>query len=221
MAEIDEAQRAQRRRQRERQYEIDRITAQYVDEFRAGRSPQMEDYVQRHPQYAHELLEFAVYFHTVGYDAAEPEEIPAAELSPAAQRSLAQIRERYALASTAPIEGLVKEGTRVGYSPRQLAAAVGLSTDLLAKLEAHAISAATIPRTLIGRLADTLKVAPDVIAAYLAAAGAAQASAFYYADQPPTQQQESFLDAVQVSTLSAERKREWAEIVTEDADRGA
>lgn len=89
--------------------------------------------------------------------------------------------------------------------------------DLLAKLEAHAIAATTIPRTLIGRLADTLKVAPDVIAAYLAAAGPAQAGAFYYADQPPTRQQESFLDAVQASTLSPERKREWADVMRRDS----
>lgn len=216
MADIDEAQRAQRRRQRERQYEIDRITAQYVDEVRTGRSPQIDDYVQRYPQYTRELLEFAVYYHTVGHDAVEPEEVPAAELSPAALKAVAQIRERRAAVSASRFGGLVKQGMQIGYPPPKLAEAVGLSTDLLAKLEAHAISATTIPRTLIRRLADTLKVAPDVIAAYLAAAGAAQASAFYYADQQPTQQQESFLDAVQASTLSAERKQEWAEVVRQD-----
>ena len=37
------------RRQRERQYEIDQITFQYADEYRAGRAPRIEDYVRRYP----------------------------------------------------------------------------------------------------------------------------------------------------------------------------
>lgn len=220
MADHDEAQRAQARNQRERQYEIDRITAQYAAEFRAGRAPQIEDYVRRYPQYTRELLEFALYFHTVGVDAAEPDEAPAAELSPAAQRALARIRERRAPAANVAIEGLVKQGAQAGYSPRRLAEAIGLTTDLLGKLEARAIAIATIPPTLIGRLADTLRVTPSAIAAYLGATGPGHAGAFYYADQPPAQQQESFLDAVQASALPPERKSEWAEIVREDASRG-
>ncbi len=164
MADNDETQRARRRDQREQQYEIDRITAQYVIEFRLDRSPHIEDYVRQYPQYTQELLEFAVYFHTVGLDAAEPDQIPAAE-------------------------------------------------------EARAIAVATIPPTLVRRLADTLNVTPEAVASYLGAARPGDAGAFYYADQPPTQQQEPFLDAVQASALSPERKREWAEIVSEDAGR--
>jgi len=160
-----------------------------------------------------------VYFHTVGLDAAEPNQIPAAELSPAAQKALTQIRERRAPVSIAPLVGLVKQGAQVGYSPRKLADAVGLTTNLLGKLEARAIAVATIPPTLVRRLADTLNVTPEAVASYLGAARPGDAGAFYYADQPPTQQQQPFLDAVQASALSPERKREWAEIVSEDAGR--
>jgi hypothetical protein len=221
MPEQGEEQQALTRQQRERQYEIDQITAQYADDYRGGRAPRMEEYVQRYPHYARELLEFAVYFHTVGFDAAEPDEVPAAGLSPAAHRALAQIRMRRASASSQPLEGLVKRGATIGYSPRKLADAVGLTTDLLAKLEARVIAGATIPLTLVRRFADALKVAPDVVAAYLGAARPSQGGAFYYSDQPPTQQQEPFLDAVQTSALSTEQKHKWADIVKADADRGA
>jgi hypothetical protein len=102
-------------------------------------------------------------------------------------------------------------------APPQLAAAVGLTTPLLARLEAHKIAVATIPRTLIQRLADALKTAPEVIGAYLGATHAGQAGAFYYADQQPTEKQESFLDAVQASALTPEQKREWAEVIKTDA----
>jgi hypothetical protein len=219
MPEQGEEQQALTRQQR--QYEIDQITAQYADDYRAGRAPRMEEYVQRYPHYARELLEFAVYYHTVGFDAAEPDEIPAADLSPAAHKALAQIRIRRASASSQLLEGLVKRGATIGYSPRKLADAVGLTTDLLGKLEARVIAGATIPLTLVRRFADALKVEPDAVAAYLGAARPGQVGAFYYSDEPPTQQQEPFLDAVQASALSPEQKQQWVEIVKADADRGA
>lgn len=202
--------------QQESQYEFDRITAQYADEYRAGRGPRIEEYVQRHPQYAQRLLEFAVYFHTVGVDAEIVEAPPEAALSPAAQRVISRIREQHAAASAVPVEGLVKQAAGVGYSPRQLAEAVGLTIELLGKLEARAIAVATIPSTLITRLAGALKVAPDAVSAYLGG-GLAQAGGFYYADQAPAQQQQSFIDAVQASALSPERKQEWVKIMQEDA----
>ena len=90
MSDQSEEQRALVRQERERQYEIDRITAQYADAYRSGRAPRIEEYVQRYPEYTRELLEFAVYFHTVEFDAAEPDEVPAPKLSPAAQNALAQ-----------------------------------------------------------------------------------------------------------------------------------
>lgn len=216
MGEMDQEKQLQLRHQRERQYRIDQITYRYAEDYRAGRAPRLEDYVRQYPDLATELTEFVFYFHSVGLDVLDVDTSPAPDLSPAAQRALAQIRERHGAAALAPFEGLVNQGTRFGYTPRQLAEAVGLSTDVLAKLEAHVIAATTIPRTLIQRLADTLKVTPDTVAAFLGSAGPAGAGAFYYADQTPTQQQESFLDAVRASGLSSERKNEWAELVRQD-----
>jgi hypothetical protein len=210
------------RRQRERQYEIDRITVQYADEYRAGRAPRIEDYVRRYPDYASELLRFAVYFHTVGFDMPALDASPAAELSPAAQRALAQIRDSQVTpaAAAAPLAGLVQQGITVGFTPRTLAETLRLTTDLLGKLEAHAIDAATIPSTLIKRLSAVLQVTPEAIAAYLGSPGQAPAAAFYYADRPPAQRQESFLDAVRASTLAPETKQEWVEIARQDVPGG-
>lgn len=215
MADQNEEHRAQVRRQMERQYEIDRITFQYVEEHRAGRAPRIEDYMRRYPDYAHELREFALYYHIAGIDIAAQDALPEADLSPAAQRALAQIREERAptAAPVTPIAGLVKEGSKAGYSPKGLAEAVRLTTDVLAKLEAHAIDAATIPTTLIERLSAALRVTPAAVAAYLGGSGPAQAGAFYYADKSPEQRQESFLDAVRQSALAPEMKQEWTEIV--------
>ena len=220
MSDQQDEQRATVQRQRQRQYELDRITAQYVREFRAGLLPRIEEYAQRYPAYARELLEFGVYFHTVGFDSPELDSASASQLSPAAGKALAQIRERHAGSAISPIEGLVKQGVSAGYSPPRLAAAVGLTTELLAKLEARAIAVATIPPTLIKRLAETLRVAPEAVAAYLGASQPGPAGAFYYADQPPTQEQQPFLAAVQASALAPEQKREWAEIAARERGAG-
>lgn len=216
--------RAQLRRQRERQYEIDALIAQYVDAVHAGQSPRIEDLVERYPKYANELLEFAVYYHTVGFATESLEGAAEPALSPEGEMALARIRERRATYASAPgeaIESLTAQGIDANIAPPQLAAAVGLTTDLLARLEQRAITAASIPRTLVQRLAQALKVAPEAISAYLAGSPTGQAGGFYYADQPPTQAQESFLDAVQASELSPEQKRAWAEIASGETNNGA
>jgi hypothetical protein len=209
VADTDHQQEHERR---ERQYRIDRITARYEAEYRAGRSPRLEDYLRRYPAFSTELIEFAFYFHSVTVDLPEPDAHPAAELSLAARAAQRRIRAQRVPA----IESLVKQGLAAGYRPPQLAAAIGLSTDLLGKLEARAIAVATIPRTLVQRLASVLQVAPEAIAAYLRGTAPAQAAAFYYAEQAPAQQQESFLEAVQASKLSPERKQEWMAIIRQE-----
>jgi len=204
-------------RDRERQYEIDHITFHYATEFRSGRNPRIEEYIQRYPAYADELLEYALYFHAFGIDSEPMEEPAELSLSPAGEKVMARIRaQNPEAAATAPvvIQSLVQLGLDAKYSPPQLAAAVGLTVDLLGKLQAHAIAAATIPRALIQRFADVLQTAPEAIAAYL---NASPAGGFYMADQQPDQQQESFLGAVEASALSPEGKREWAEIMNAEA----
>jgi hypothetical protein len=204
-------------RDRERQYEIDHITFQYATEFRSGRNPRIEEYIQRYPAYADELLEYALYFHAFEIDSKPLEEPAELSLSPAGEKAMARIHAQVVATKSepVPIQSLVQLGLDAKYSPLQLAAAVGLTVDLLGKLQAHAIAAATIPRALIQRFADVLKTAPEAIAAYLSAS---PAGGFYMADQQPDQQQESFLDAVEVSALSPEGKREWAEIMNAEAN---
>jgi hypothetical protein len=210
--------------QRERQYEIDKITFRYATEFRSGRNPRIEDYVQRYPQYSEELIEYALYFYAIGYDReplVEPDEL---KLSPAGEKAMARIREQsagYAPVETVDaIEGLVKQGNKIGLTPPQLAEAVGLTIALLSRIEVRTIDAASIPRALFQRLATTLRTSSEAIAAYLGVTQTGQAGGFFYADQPPDQRQESFLDAVQASALSPERKREWADIVHEETPGG-
>jgi hypothetical protein len=220
MPDQHEGERERVRSHLARQYEIDVISAQYAEEVRAGRKPRIEEYVKRYPQYRAELLSFALYFETVGIHTEALDGPADAALSPAAERALAAIRKWRPADEGQSLQGLAARGLEVGYQPPQLAAAVGLTMDLLGKLEARVIAVATIPPTLVQRFAAALRVAPDAVAAFLGAAGPGTAGAFFYADQPPTHQQESFLDAVRGSTLLPNGKREWEEIVRADAGGG-
>src|SRR6185312_3508181 len=113
-----------RRAQRKRQYEIDSIIAQYVDAYHAGQSPRIEDYVQRYPQYTGELLEFAVYYHTIGFATESLDGPPDPALSPAAEKAMARIREQRVQPAPAAIQSLAQLGIQAGYTPPRLAEAV-------------------------------------------------------------------------------------------------
>ncbi len=191
----------------DRQYEIDQITERYEREYRAGKSPQIADYLQRYPEYARELLEFAFFFHTFETDEPQLTPSPATQLSPAAERVLKRIY----------LEGLVKQGRSLGYKPAQLAEAVGLSLDILAKLDGRTILANTIPNTLIQRLAAVLQVIPEAVQAYFKMAPRAASATFSYADEAPQELQEAFAEAVRTSSiLDAQKKGEWIEIIKQD-----
>ncbi len=217
---------------------LERLTAQYTDEYRAGQSPRPDEYIKRFPQYARELAEFFLYFHTITVDLPDPDPFPtSSRLPPAAAAALARFRERYATQPTQPsaqpeqpvqmaLTGLAKRGKEVGLTPTALEQQVGVSSDLMLRLEARAIKAAEIPRELIRRLTVALQVAPAAIVNFFggSSAGAGQpASAFFYADQPPqTQQQDGFLDAVRASRMTQAQKDEWERIVrAEQAEQSA
>jgi hypothetical protein len=201
----------------QRQYELDHITAQYEDEYRAGKSPKIAEYIQRYPQFAAELMEFAFFFHTIGAEEVEPDPAPPPEFTAAEQKARARIRAESAPPQHATIEGFVEQGLSVGYLPAKLAEALDISRDVLAKLEAHAVAASTIPQTFIQRASEILQVAPEAIISFLQRATPAQAGGFFYADQAPQQEQESFLEAVQASPrLTTEQKQAWADAVARD-----
>ena len=210
-----------------------RITAEYADAARSGAAPRISDYVRRYPQYARELVAYALSFSAVHADQPAPDDRPAAALSPAAQKALAYVREQAAAymapAAGAPasaessqaqpeaLDGLLKRGVAVGYPPARLFRELGVSADLGAKLEARAIAAATIPRTVVERLARLLQTSAEAVQAYLASTRPqAQGAQLYLAERPPEYSQQSFLEAVEHSTLSEDEKRAWVEIARRD-----
>jgi len=202
----------------ERNESVERITAQYADEYRAGRSPRPDEYIKRFPQYARELAEFFLYFHTIIVDLPDPDPTPTAPISSAARAALARFHQHYAQQNA--LSGLATRANEIGLLPPALAQQVGVSLDLFARLEARAIKAAEIPRTLIRRLAAALQVAPEAVAQFLSGAsggqGAQTSPGFFYADTAPKTKQDGFLEAVRASAMSLDQKTEWERIAHDE-----
>ncbi len=200
--------------------ELLRITAEYAEAARAGQAPSISEYVRRYPQYARELVAFALSFSALAADQPPTDERPAAALSPAAHKALAYVREQrtaYETAAMEPLGSILQRGLAVGYPPPRLFAELGLSADLVAKLEAHVITVASIPRTLVERLARVLQTSAESVQAYLASMRPQpQGAQLYLAERPPEYSQQPFLDAVAHSTLSEDEKRAWIEIARRD-----
>lgn len=201
--------------------ELLRITAEYAEAARAGQAPRISDYVRRYPQYARELVAYALSYSAVFADQPPPDERSAATPSPAAQKALAFIREQRpaydSAAQAQTFDSLLKRALDVGYPPPRLFAELGLSADVVSKLEAQVITVASVPRTLVERLARTLQTSADAIQAYLASTQPqAQGAQLYLAERPPEYSQQSFLEAVAQSTLSEDEKRVWFEIARRD-----
>jgi hypothetical protein len=201
--------------------ELLRITAEYAGAARAGKAPRISDYVRRYPQYARELIAYALTFSAVLADQPPPDEQPASTPSPAAHKALARIRElreqAYQTSQPEQLDSLFRRGAAHGYPPAKLFMELGVSADLGAKLEARKITVATIPRTLIERLARVLQTSGEAIQAYLAGMQPQpQGAPLYLAERPPEYSQQSFLDAIEHSTLSDAEKRAWVETARRD-----
>ena len=193
---------------------LDQITGQYQADHVAGKEPLVREYMQRYPDLAKEIAEFALSYHAIGAHLPEADFAEAPPLSPLAQQALQRAR---AASASPQLSSLIKAGTAAGMAPPALAGKVGITPDVLAKLESRMIRPESISRTLVQRLADALTVSADAVAAFLAGS-ASGAPAFFYANAAPTQQpQEDFLHAIDASGLPADAKREWHEIVTTEA----
>ncbi len=111
-----------------------------------------------------------------------------------------------------------------GKSFPQLALEIGLSIDILEKLERHIIDTATIPKEVCKRLAKALQQPLIAIEMYLGLAerkqltqGVAEEPATYRMEVQSNVQAQSFREAVEQSMgLPNEQKDAWRAILTEE-----
>ena len=79
---------------------IERLTARYVADNRAGHQPQLSEYLSRYPQYADRLVDFVTYYHAVEIDLPLEGEI----IAPLSQTSRAAFDEAMEKVERAVVE---------------------------------------------------------------------------------------------------------------------
>jgi hypothetical protein len=212
---------------REEEEMIQRLTARYVSEFRAGQHPQLSEYLLRYPQYADMIADFVTYYHAIEVDI--PRE---AEIIPALSQTSRAALEAWKNVLHADFEeyntlnSLQTAAYHVHKSFLQLALEIGLSQDILQKLDLHSIDAATIPLELCHRLAKALQRPLAAIEIYLGLVEQKQLiQGLALAENPPVYHIEdqpdvllcSFQEAVEQSNyMSDEQKGAWHTILVDE-----
>ena len=207
---------------------VQRITARYVADQRAGHHPRLSDYLSRYPQFADAITDFVTYYHVI--ESNVPEET--GMISPLSQATRVALDEAWKRVSrpesiaTTVNTSLQLAANKAGKSFSQLAAEIGLSLDILNKLEQRIIDAATVPYEVLYRLGSVLQQPLAVVKMYLGfaepgqpAQGVAEAPAAYSVDKQPitTIQTQSFREAIEQSPLlSDEQKGAWRSILEKE-----
>lgn len=198
---------------REQEEVVQRITARYVEEARSGHQPDIGDYLARYPQFADEIANYIAYYHAFEEDLpGETRSVPVLTKQSQEAINTAWGRIVQSQAQSADrISSLVGRARELHLDISQLADKLGLSVDIVAKLERQAINAATLPRGLIKLLAEVLQQPLQVIQAFFditTRQQLAEAQTRYRVDD----QVQSFRDAIEESTqLAEERRRNWIE----------
>ena len=212
---------------REQEEAILRITAQYVDEVRAGQQPKISDYLARYPQFAGEIAGFVTYYHTV--EAGLPGETDiASPLTEDFRIAINSARERVLQAeaqSTRKLTTLLVTLHKQRLTLSQLADKVGISVDIVAKLEQRRIKASSIPGEIYKRLGEALQQPVRAIEAYFEPPTGqasyrqqvAETQTAYQVDKSPNLPAQSFRGALEESVqLSEEQKLAWYDILNHE-----
>jgi hypothetical protein len=187
---------------------IDDVLEAYLTAAWEEGPQQLSEWIRRYPQYERELMEFAAARSLVHHlppapDADEEEDLLVARGMEVVHELLRRPRSRPVMVD------LLAEAKARGLTTKGLAAALGLSVPLVAKLHRRLIRAATIPGKLIEDVARLLEQEASVVARYLGQSPTLAAGANYRAEQAPTLgEQQDFFEAVRTDPVIPETERE-------------
>jgi hypothetical protein len=207
---------------------IQRLIACYISELHAGHHPRLSDYLSRYPHYANEIVDFVTYYHAI--EVGDPEEVEI--IAPLSQASLAALDEAWKRVLNADLvvnnalNSLQTAANKIHKSFLQLAVEIGLSQDILKKLDQHSIDVTTIPKELCHRLAKALQQPLAAVEMFLGLVkqkqltrDVAESPTIYHVEDQPELDMHvlSFQEAIEQSNnLSNEQKVVWHSILVNE-----
>ena len=172
----------------------------FLEALDRGERP--DGWLQRYPQHAATLI-----------DLAQARDLEAALPPPTAAEvaAVAAIARRTLAATTGAALSLSERARQAGLSIRDLAARVGLTSDILFKIDRRVVRPETVPGVLVRDLAAALGCTATALRAGLTG-GPVTAGALYHAKQAPQVGQQTFAEAVTASVaLPPAARQRWLE----------
>ena len=197
---------------------LDDVFNTFVAENDRPTAENLQEWVNRYPQYRRELVDFAT---------AWAEQLllpPAPELGPEAEKALVDramshvlnvaynrdLQEQQRAENDDPIHNLTGEAQRAGMNAQELAESCGLDVVLISKLNDRQIKPETIPAQLVSLFGKLIRKSTVAIRVYFSKPQqAAAGKAFLARGKPRITEQQSFADAVRMSSLSEAEKARW------------
>ena len=197
---------------------LDDVFNTFVAENDRPTAENLQEWVNRYPQYRRELVDFAT---------AWAEQLllpPAPELGPEAEKALVDramshvlnvaysrdLQEQQRAEKDDPIHSLTGEAKRAGMNAQKLAESCGLDVMLISKLNDRQIKSETIPAQLVSLLGKRIRKSTVAIRVYFSKPQqAVTGKAFLARGKPRITEQQSFTDAVRMSSLSEAEKARW------------
>lgn len=197
------------------QITLEDVLDQFVAEFPEPTREGLLSFIARHPEHREALVDFAA-------TAAEQRSLPPSEGFSDEQAALFAGRAASALenhifqrdqaraAVASPASSLGELAGTAGRSLAQVAERLSLDMGLTAKLDRRLIRVETIPRRLVDGLAECLGSTADAILAVLSGPPRMSAApSFMVIRSVSTPVQETFAEAIAVSTLPEVDKANW------------
>lgn len=193
---------------------LEEILEAYIAATPAGNDLKiLQNFSEKYPQFSDELADFAAARAVVKH--APEEELSTEEEERFQESGLQNLRAILgSLNSSTTLQSLVETAKTKGLNRAKFAAALGLSTSLVIYLEKRRLAFATIPKTIVAKIAGVLEVTEDMVSAFL------NQSSEYAADmsfKTETRAEElppkNFAEAVsEDQQLTAEQKRKLLEL---------
>lgn len=196
---------------------LDDVLNEFVAAYEKPTAEGLEIWASRYPQFRNELVDFAASWAAQLVLPSSPE-LNAEEERLLVDRAMSHVHnvvfKRNETGATQTedrsISSLTGEAKRAGMNAQEFAKACDLDLALVTKLNNRQIRPLSIPAELVNHIARLLSASFDTVYAYLAELPKGLAGRSFLArGKPQSAEQQSFADAVRVSSLSEAEKARW------------
>jgi hypothetical protein len=182
---------------------LNAILAEYADQSKQGDPAPLAELIERYPEHAREIVEFAVYDAVLEHgNVFAPEEL---EGESRFLRRAEILREHRS--SSLPIRSLSAAAKAAGHSLTELAKFMHIGYPIMVKLDRRLIDPATIPRAIADRLAETLSRPVETVIAYLRLTPILSTEANYRSSEVPRAEKQDFQSALSSCPEMSEQDR--------------